>query len=76
MKIEIRMENGEPILFFPDDEAGAPNLIACYTEKEQHNEAQRAYMRRLKKPCSDSERLLCWQVLRRYGKYVVYTMKI
>jgi hypothetical protein len=76
MKIELRMENGEPIIFLPDDDTGKPNFIACYTENEQHSEAQRAYMRSLKKPSSDAEFLLCWQTLQRYAKHVVYTMKI
>lgn len=76
MKIELRMENGKPIIFLPDDDTGKPNVIACYTEREQHSEAQRAYMRSLKKPCNDLERLLCRQVLRRYAEHTIYTMKI
>lgn len=69
MKIDVRLETIEgqlvPVIFFPD-EIERDKTIAAYSEKEGHISASRAYMRQCKKPSSELEFLVCFQVLRRY----------
>jgi hypothetical protein len=75
MRIEIRLENGKPILFFPE-EIERDKSIACYCETEGHASAARAYMRRLPKPESPADALACWRVLERYVKHVIYVQTL
>lgn len=66
MKLEIRLENGNPILFFTDSE-NRDKTIDCYTQREEHSSAARAYMRSLKKPSTGDELGACWALLGAYG---------
>ena len=66
MKLEIRIEQGAPILFFTDSE-NHDKTIDCYTLREEHSSAQRAYMRSLKKPVTPEELSAAWALLGTYS---------
>ena len=66
MKLEIRLEDGKPILFFTDSE-NRDKTIDCYTQRDGHNTAARAYMRRLSKPSTGEDLGACWALLGAYG---------
>lgn len=67
MKIDIRMEDGSPILFFVDDLTDEKS-IPCYSNKESHNYTSRGYMRRLRKPETEAEIKKCWDLLAEYAR--------
>lgn len=67
MRITIKMEDGRPVLFFPDDVAN-PGRVVCYAAMGEHSEAARAYMRRLPAPVTPAERAACWDFLARYAR--------
>ena len=72
MKIDIRMEDNEPILFFLDiDIDSKNNLIQCFNHKEMHNQASRAYMRSLKKPISNDDILKSFRLLKFYSNEAI-----
>ena len=78
MKIELRLEQWQdggirPILFFLDSVTD-DKRIECYTERDGHNEAARAYMRRCKKPSTPHEMAQCWEMLRRYTAHAIATI--
>ena len=50
MKIDIRLEQGKPILFFTDFVNKNSGLIECFTIHDGHSEASRYYMYGLPKP--------------------------
>lgn len=64
MKIDIRMEKGAPIIFYPDD-VNRDGSIVCVTQAEGHCTAQRASMHRLLKPQTAREIRAAWQFLAR-----------
>ena len=66
MKLDIRLEDGNPIIFFPE-ETDHKKMIACYTRKEEHSAAQRAYMRSLPKPVSQADYRRVWDLLAHYS---------
>ena len=66
MKLEIRIEAGAPILFFHDIE-NRDKTIDCYTMREEHATASRAYMRSLKKPATPEELRAAWALLGSYA---------
>lgn len=68
MRITIKIEDGRPILFFPDD-VERDKSISCWTEREEHATAQRAYMRRLRAPGTPAERAQAWRALARYAQH-------
>ena len=70
MKIELRLEDGKPIIFFPDG-MKLDKTISCYCDNGQHAIASRAYMRSLKKPSTHEQMEDCWQLLKRYTSYVI-----
>lgn len=53
MKIDVRLESFDgalhPVLFFPDD-IERDKTINCYSLRDGHSSASRAYMRNCKKP--------------------------
>jgi hypothetical protein len=69
MKIEARLEIIEgqlvPMLFFPDELEKNKN-IACYSLREGHNSASRAYMRQCKKPDNPDEFIKCYKLIVAY----------
>lgn len=50
MKLDIRMEQGRPIIFWTDDPDATQHTVTCYTLHDGHNSSSRAYMRGLPKP--------------------------
>ena len=50
MKLDIRMEDGKPAIFWTDSEDVRQHYVICFTLHDGHNEASRAYMRSLPKP--------------------------
>ena len=66
MKLDIRLESGDPIIFFPD-EVDHGKLIICYTWEDEHSTAQRAYMRSLPGPVTDTEHRKVWDLLAHYS---------
>lgn len=73
MKIEMRLEDGKPIIFLLSEIE--KNQVTCWTDKEQHSSATRGYMRSLPKPQTGQDLLACWQTLCRYADHVAYTMR-
>jgi hypothetical protein len=75
VKIEIRLEDGKPIIFFTDVLSQSKN-IQCYSMADQHNYASRGYMRSLPIPETCADILASWETLGRYAAHVAYTMKL
>lgn len=69
MKLELRIEQGAPILFFHESE-NRDKSIDCYTMRAEHATASRAYMRSLKKPATVEELRAAWALLRSYATNV------
>lgn len=69
MKIDVRLENFNghlvPVLFFLD-EIERDKTIACYSLKEGHNSASRAYMRQCKKPDNPDDFIQCYKLIVAY----------
>lgn len=66
MKLELLMENGRPLIVFPD-QLERDKTILVYTTTDGHSSASRAYLRRLKKPETAEEIKRCWQLLAFYA---------
>jgi hypothetical protein len=66
MKLEIRLEDGKPIIFFTDALNQSKN-IQCYSMADQHNHASRGYMRSLPKPETAHEKNMAWDLLKHYA---------
>jgi hypothetical protein len=66
MKLELRIEDGKPILFFLDVE-NRDRSIQCYRIGTEHSNASRAYMRSLPKPETAQEKNDCWGLLDHYA---------
>jgi len=73
MKIELRLEDGKPIIFFTD-EIERDKTISCYCDNGQHAKASRAYMRSLKKPSNYDQIEKCWRLLQSYSNTLVKLM--
>ena len=71
MKLEIRIESGAPILFFHDSE-NRDKTIDCYTLRDEHSSATRAYMRSLKKPSTREDLCAAWALLASYAAKTEY----
>ena len=69
MKLEIRLEAGEPIIFFLDD-VDKRKQIACWNVKESHNVASRGYMRSLELPVTQAQQSKVWATLAIYARVV------
>jgi hypothetical protein len=69
MKIDVRLETigGQlvPVLFFPDD-VERNKTISCYSLREGHNSASRAYMRDCKKPEKPEEFIASYRLIIAY----------
>lgn len=71
MKIIVKMETigrpGEvaPVLFFPDEPAN-PARVLCYSPRDGHTEASRAYMRALPTAQGVAQRNAAWMALAAY----------
>lgn len=69
MKIEARLESiGDrlrPVLFFPDD-VERDKTIGCYSPRDGHGTAARAYMRQCRKPQSPEEYAAVFKALGDY----------
>lgn len=74
MKLEVKMEDGRPIIFLLSDIED--NKIICWTDKEEHASATRSYMRSLPKPVTRTDILASWETLQRYSVQVAYTMRL
>ena len=68
MKIELRIEpDGQPILFFPDEQNPRNHMVLCYAQVGQHSESSRAYMRQCKRPQTPEERKSALDLLRQWA---------
>jgi len=72
MKLDIRLETWgddmtRPILFFVDDVNPQNKTIECYSPRDGHAEASRAYMRKCRKPETPADFAKCWQFLESYA---------
>lgn len=68
MRIIIKMEDGRPVLFFPD-ETGADRHIPCFSDVDGHCTAARAYMRSLPAPQTPADRVKAWRALQAYARH-------
>lgn len=72
MKIEILIENGKPLVVFPE-QLERDKSIVCYSQTDSHVSAARAYLRTLKKPAQGSaDELASWRALRAYCDKAIY----
>lgn len=71
MKVIIKIENGMPIFFFPEEKE-SDGTIGCYSPRDGHVSANRAYMRGLKNPATKAEIVKCWFELSRYAHHVAH----
>lgn len=69
MKLEIRMADGDPVIFFIDD-LSEDKSIPCYSKKDSHDYTTRGYMRRLRKPETESDIRKSWNLLIEYAKII------
>ena len=65
MKIEFRIEQGAPLIVFPD-ELERDKSIGVWSAREEHATAQRGYLRTLRKPETEDEKKASWRALRFY----------
>lgn len=72
MRIEALIEDGRPLLVFPD-EIQPDKTIQVYG-REGHATASRAYLRRLRKPETPAEVLAAWREIQCYaaGQVIVH----
>ena len=75
MKLTLKIEDGQPVIFWTDDPAASPGRVTCYTFKDEHGEATRAYMRGLQTPHTIADLLACFDLLERWSKHCAYTLK-
>ena len=68
MKIDIRLEQGKPILFFTDFVNKNTGLIECFTIHDGHSEASRDYMYRLPKPETQEQFKACSETLEAWAR--------
>lgn len=66
MKLELYIEQGAPLLVFPQ-QIERDKTMLCYSMREEHASASRAYLRRLKKPETAEELRACWRLLAFYA---------
>lgn len=67
MKIHVKIEDGAPLLVFPDN-MNRDKSIGVYSEKDGHSSASRAYVRKLKAPETEAELLAAWKAVEGYAK--------
>lgn len=70
MKLDIRLEDNNPIIFLLDFD-NYQDKIHCYNLNSECNMASRAYMRSLKKPESKADLMASWQLLQHYATLVL-----
>jgi hypothetical protein len=75
MKLEIRIENNEPIIFFTDD-LDHGKMIICYSRIGQHATASRGYMRTLAKPETKEQMIKAWLLIEEYANHAIYTLQL
>lgn len=68
MKLDIRLEKGEPILFFTDCVEKSTGFIECYTRHDGHSMASRDYMYRLPKPETQEHLKACSETLEAWAR--------
>jgi hypothetical protein len=71
MKIIVKLENETPIFFFPEEKERDGSIV-CYSPREGHSSASRAYMRGLKSPATKGDIVKCWHELSRYAQHAAY----
>lgn len=67
MKIHAKMENGRPLLIFPDQRE-LNNRIQVYSAVDGHCSASRAYLRSLPEPASGDEIAACRAAIHAYTR--------
>lgn len=67
MKLELYIEQGAPLLVFPQ-QMERDKSMTCYSMREGHASASRAYLRSLKKPETVEELRACWRMLVHYAQ--------
>lgn len=71
MKLEIRIENGKPILFWLDDPDEHGENVTCFTMQDMHNTSSKAYMRDLPKPETKEDYTQAFRVLASWSAHVL-----
>lgn len=66
MKIEIYMEDGQPLIVFPQL-INYDKTVSVYSQTEQHSSATRGYLRTLKQPETKEEIAAAWRALAWYA---------
>ena len=67
MKIHVKMEDGAPLLIFPEI-VNRDKTVEVYSQKQGHCSASRAYLRRLKNPETEADLLAAWKAVEGYAK--------
>jgi len=68
MKLEIRLEDGKPIIFWTDNPDDRPHEIAAYGMHCEHVTASRGYMRKCKKPETVADFESCMKTLAHWAR--------
>ena len=68
MKIDIRLEQGKPIMFFTDFVEKSTGFIESYTRHDGHSMASRDYMYGLPKPETQEQVMACCEVLEAWAQ--------
>lgn len=69
MKIEIYIEDGAPLLVFPQ-QINRNKTVNCYSQRAGHVQVTRAHLRTLAMPDSGPETIEAWRVLAYYARLV------
>lgn len=67
MKLELYIEQGHPLLVFPQ-QVERDKTMVCYSMREGHASAARGYLRTLKRPQSREDMRACWVLLKHYAQ--------
>lgn len=67
MKIHVKIEDGKPLLVFPDI-INNDRKIMVYSSLDGHSSASRAYLRHLPAPTTEQEISAAWSAVAAYAK--------
>jgi hypothetical protein len=68
MKLDIRLEDGKPAIFWVDHpDAKNSHMVLCFTASDSHTYASRAYLRSLPIPLTREELQSSARLLRQFG---------
>ena len=67
MKIEIYIEDGTPLIVFPQ-QINRDKTVNCCSQRDGHTQATRAYLRTLAMPQTAEETKAAWRAIGNYAQ--------